>query len=136
MSWSAATPAAAAVQAAVYAAASGAGVAGGRVYDYVPEPATYPYVSVGEAIETPDNSHGEFGRSVLITVHVWSIYRGFAEALGIARQLVELLDHRPLTPAGHAAVAVRFEQLQTLRDPDPQVRHVPVQFRVITRQEQ
>lgn len=105
------------------------------VFDHVPEPVAYPYVVVGEAVETPRNHHGGYGREVLATLHVWSAYRGFAEALRIAARLVELLDHRDLAAAGHATVAVRHEQTLTLRDPDPKIRHVPVSFRVVTEQQ-
>ncbi|MCI0687122.1 MAG: DUF3168 domain-containing protein [Sporichthyaceae bacterium] len=130
--------AAAAVQAALYARLAGdpelAGLA--RGYDHVPEGAAHPYWTVGEAIETPNNHHGGFGRQVLATVHVWSTYRGYAEGLAIAARIVALLDHQPLTIAGHHTVAVRHELTQTLRDPDPDIRHMPVQFRIVTEQKE
>jgi hypothetical protein len=105
------------------------------VHDEVPEPAEYPYVVVGEAIETPRNWHGGFGREVVETLHIWSRYRGFAEALNIATRITQLLDHQPLSLPGHRVISVRHEFLQTLRDPDPAIRHVPQRFRIVTEQE-
>lgn len=108
---------------------------GAGVYDFVDEPATHPYVVIGEAVESPDNAHDQFGRSVLVTVHVWTKARGHAEGLRIAGRLTVLLDHQPLTIAGHKHVVTRHELTQPLRDPDPQIRHVVCRFRVITEQE-
>lgn len=101
-----------------------------------PEGTAYPYVTLGDAIETPDNAHGAFGRQTVQTLHVWSEYRGYAEANAIAYRLQELLDHQPLTITGHRHVVTRFEFAQTLPDPDrPGLRHVPVRFRIITSKE-
>ena len=101
-----------------------------------PEGTAFPYVLIGDAIETPDNAHGAFGRQTVQTLHVWSEYRGFAEASSIAYRLQELLDEQPLDITGHRHVATRFEFAQTLTDPDrPGLRHVPVRFRIITSKE-
>ncbi|WP_431888735.1 DUF3168 domain-containing protein [Nocardiopsis alba] len=126
-----------AVQAALYARLTGdaelmALVSG--VYDDVAEGTPYPYVALGESMETPDNTHDGKGRSTVVTLHVWSRYAGFTEATRIAGRLVELLDERPLNVTGRTHISTRFEFSQTLRDPDPRLRHVPVRFRVSTEQ--
>lgn len=105
------------------------------VFDDVPESQAHPYVKLGEAMETPRNTSTEFGREVVITLHVWDRYRGFARCLAIADRLTQLFDHQPMTVAGHRVVSVRHEFNQTLRDPDPEIRHVPVRFRITTEQE-
>jgi hypothetical protein len=107
------------------------------VFDHVPETKRYPYVTIGEALETPDNAHGQFGRNVLLTVHVWSDQRGFLQGQQIVDRLVQLLDHQrgALAIQGHRVVSIRFENAEPVRDPDPDIRHVPVRFRVITEQE-
>lgn len=130
--------AAAPVQVAVYARLTGdqelaAMVTGG--YDYVPEDIAHPYWVLGDAIETPDNTHDTFGRQVVNTITVWSDYRGYAQALAIADRIVQLLDHQPLPLDGHTNVAVRAEMGQAKRDPNPRIRSVPVRFRVSTEQE-
>lgn len=125
------------VQKAVYARLSGdatlAGLVSG-VFDEPPEDAAMPYVVVGEAVETPDDAHDRRGAEVAATVHVWSRYRGFAEALAILDAVDRLLD----VPGGAARLAVdgwtkafcRRESYQTLRDPEPGVRHVPATYRI------
>lgn len=112
---------------------------GAAVYDYVPEgdQASWPYVTIGEAIETPANAHTFIGRDTTITLHVWSRYRGFAEVNAVANRVTALLDHRPgvldLGP-GQYVTSLRFEFGQTLRDEDPEVRHAVCRFRIRTAQ--
>lgn len=124
------------VQAAVYAVLAADGELAGRVFDDVPENAVLPYVVVGESIETPDNYHGGFGRQTVEILHIWSDYRGMTEATTLVSRVVALLDHKPLTVPGRAHISTRFEFTQTLKDPDrPELRHVPVRFRIETETE-
>uniref|UniRef100_A0AAU2AJ87 DUF3168 domain-containing protein n=1 Tax=Streptomyces sp. NBC_00093 TaxID=2975649 RepID=A0AAU2AJ87_9ACTN len=104
------------------------------IFDWVDEGQAHPYVVIGDSVETPDNTHDSHGSRTVITLHVWSKYRGYAEALTIAARLRALLEHRPLTIAGHRHVATYFVSQQTLTDPEPpgDIRHVPVSFRVLT----
>lgn len=104
------------------------------VFDWVKEGQAYPYIVIGEAIETPDNSHDSHGSNTVITLHVWSKYRGYAQALTIAARLRALLEHRRLTIAGHRHVATYYVSQQTITDPEPpgDIRHVPISFRVLT----
>lgn len=104
------------------------------VFDWVKEGQAYPYIVIGEAIETPDNTHDSHGSRTVITLHVWSKYRGYAQALTIASRLRALLEHQPLTVAGHRHVATYYVSQQTITDPEPpgDIRHVPISFRVLT----
>lgn len=105
------------------------------VFDHVPEPKAHPYVEIGEAIETPRNSHGSFGRETSVTLHTWTNARGFAEGDAIVTRLMQLLDHQPLTIDGQNHIATRYEFGQALRDPDPQIRHHVTRFRIVTEQQ-
>ncbi|MEU2992896.1 DUF3168 domain-containing protein [Streptomyces griseoincarnatus] len=104
------------------------------VYDYVPETAEYPFVVIGEAIETPDNRHGGYGRETVVTLHSWSRYQGYAQVLRIGARVTALLDHQPLTIEGVAHIATRFEFSQTLTDPEPpgDIRHLVQRYRIVT----
>lgn len=106
------------------------------VRDYVPEDAVYPYVVIGEALETPANAHDRFARHTVPTLHVWDQGRGFKRVLQVGARLNELLDHQPLTVDGLAHVVTRFEFSQTLTDPEPPgtIRHLVMRYRVITEQ--
>lgn len=106
------------------------------VYDYLPEDVPYPFVQLGEAIETPDNRHGGFGRQTVPTLHVWDQNRGYARVLRIGARITELLDHQPLPIPGQSWIATRFEFGQTLTDPEPpgDIRHLVLRYRVVTEQ--
>lgn len=106
------------------------------VFDYTPEDIPYPYVVIGEATDVPDNSHDRFGRETVVTLHVWSQYRGHSQGLAIAAKVTGLLDHQPLTITGLDHIATRFEFSQTLTDPEPpgDIRHVVLRYRVVTEQ--
>lgn len=105
------------------------------VYDHVPEGAGFPYLVLGEATATPQGALDRYGRRSTVTLHVWSAYRGYFEALGVVDHLLRLLERQPLAVSGHATVAVRHEQTVTMRDPDADLRHVAVRFAVETEHE-
>lgn len=126
-----------AVQEAIYGVLSGDATLGALitgVFDHVPEGTAYPYVVIGEALETPDDSHDRTGRHTVETLHIWSDHRGFSQLGAIAARVVALLDHQPLTVAGHHHVVTRYEFGQQLNDPDPHLRHTVLRFRVVTEQ--
>ncbi|HZX38446.1 MAG TPA: DUF3168 domain-containing protein [Streptomyces sp.] len=100
------------------------------VYDEVPETAVHPYVSLGSITETADDAHNQRGLEASVVLHVWSKYRGFKEAAGILAQLDAALDRQPLTVAGFRDVSIAHQQHTELRDPDPDIRHINVSYRV------
>ncbi|WTW96605.1 DUF3168 domain-containing protein [Streptomycetaceae bacterium NBC_01309] len=106
------------------------------VWDHIPEDAECPFIQLGEVVETPDNRHGGFGRQSVLTLHTWSKYRGYGEARAIVAHQVRLLDHQPLTIAGHHHIATRYEFAQLLTDPEPpgDLRHGITRFRIVTEQ--
>lgn len=113
------------------------GLAPTPVYDYVPESAPVDYVTLGESFSTPDNDHSVFRWQIVHTLHVWSRSRGWKRPQQIATDISEALDHQrsQLDFPGYHCVSIRLEQVLTLRDPDPEIRHVPVQFRITMEQE-
>lgn len=114
--------------------------AAGRVVDQVTEGTPYPYVRIGDHLSIPDNSHGSFGREVTETLHVWTKKRGNVTGQAIALRIGELLDHQTdamsalLAVDGHRCVSIRNEFDQALTDPDPEIRHHVLRFRVATAQ--
>ncbi|MEU1908107.1 DUF3168 domain-containing protein [Streptomyces hygroscopicus] len=100
------------------------------VYDEVPEPAAYPYVSIGSITELVDDAHDQRGLTTDLVLHVWSKYHGFKEAAEILDALDAVLDRQPLAVEGFTDVSVAHQQHQELRDPDPEIRHINVTYRV------
>jgi len=91
-------------------------------------------VRIGDHLSIPDNTHDTYGREITTTIHVWTRSRGNAQGQAIATRIGELLDHRPrdLAVAGHRVVSIRQEFDQVLPDPDPEVRHHILRFRIQT----
>lgn len=112
------------------------------VVDDVQEGQLYPYIAIGDHLSTPDNDLTSFGRQVTETLHVWTKTRSMTPGQTIADRVALLLDHQDaaltalLTPLGHRCVRVSSEFDQALRDPDPQIRHHILRFRIITAMEE
>lgn len=106
------------------------------VYDGAPETDAFPYIVIGEATETPDNSHDRYGWQTVFTLHVWTQYQGHGPGLEIGTRVTALLDHQPLTVPGFDHIVTRFEFSQTLTDPEPpgDIRHLVLRYRVVTEQ--
>jgi hypothetical protein len=106
------------------------------VLDQVLGGQAYPYVRIGESNSTPDNDHSGFGRNVTQTLHIWTKTRGNIAGQDIAARITELLDHQitALAVTGHRVVSIRSEFDQALTDPDPEIRHHVLRFRIITAQ--
>lgn len=100
------------------------------VYDEVPEQVAHPYVSLGSITENVDDAHNQRGLEASVVLHVWSKYRGFKEAAGILTELDAALDRQPLAVAGFRDVSIAHQQHTELRDPDPDIRHINVSYRV------
>lgn len=109
------------------------------VYDQVPEEATPPYVVIGEMLSTEDSVHNGHGRQTAVMLHTWTRERSFRPGNQAAAQLVALLTRRQDTldtlVDDHTVYMAAHEFSQTLRDPDPEIRHRVDRFRIWTRQE-
>ncbi|WP_223772947.1 DUF3168 domain-containing protein [Streptomyces sp. 135] len=121
------------LQTAIYAKATASSALMSRIsglYDEVPEPAAFPYVSFGSITETRDDAHDHQGLDVVVTLDIWSKAPGFGQAYDVFAALDAALDRVPLAVAGFTDVSIRHEQHEAMRDPDPDVRHISAQYRV------
>lgn len=128
------------VQTAIHARLTGDTGLMGRVsgvYDHVLEDAAHPYITIGESTENPADAHDRRGAELTVTLHIWSStrnHRGFRDALRVLADVDRLLDNRggadPLPVQGYRNVFVTRESYDTLRDPDPHIRHVPATYRI------
>lgn len=118
------------------AAVKGVTPATSAVVDEVPEGQPKPYVRIGAHLSIPDNDHTSFGREVTETLHVWTQQRSNKQGQAIADAITASLDHQVaamsalLAADGHKCISIRQEFDQALEDPDPQIRHHVVRFRV------
>lgn len=100
------------------------------VFDEVPENTVMPYVTYGAVVEESDDAHDRQGLESQLTCHIWSRYRGYKESAEILRELDRLLDRAPLLVDGFEDVSIAHQTHQFMRDPNPEIRHVVVEYRV------
>lgn len=100
------------------------------VFDEVPEDKAHPYVTAGSITENVADAHNQRGLDASVVLHIWSKYPGYKEAAEILAELDAALDRQPLDVAGFKDVSIAHEQHTELRDPDPEIRHINVSYRV------
>jgi hypothetical protein len=100
----------------------------------VPEFQAYPFLVMGEHIETPWPVFRSVGRNLLLLIHIWSQQPAFDEALLILDDLIRLLDEKPLgTLTNFSNSKLTYEMGVQQNDPDDStIRHMPVHFRALS----
>ena len=124
----------AAVRAALVANATFTALVGTRVYDHVPELATFPYVTIGESTAIPFDVKDKTGMEQTLTLHCWSRYRGRKECKDVLSAIYGVLNRATLTVTGHTFVDCLWEFAETYEDPDGLTRHGVARYRVITQE--
>lgn len=110
------------------------------VVDQPAEGQSKPYIRVGDHLSIPDNCHTSMGREVTEAIHIWTKTRTNKDGQDIADAVTASLDHQVaafsalLEVDGHRCVTIRQEFDQALEDPDPQIRHHVLRFRIQTEQ--
>jgi hypothetical protein len=107
-------------------------IAGGRVYDFVPDRAAYPFISFdgGEALDQSGTTSAEGDSEVSLTLNIWSQQDGWLEADTIAEEAYLRLNRVVLPQsAGHRAVLNYERDRGHIRDPDGRTRRVICRYR-------
>lgn len=125
-------------QEAVYAALVGnAGVQallGGsspRVYDHVPDDATFPYLAFGVAHLAPDDGKLDSAFEHTLTLDIFSRYRGAKEAKEILQAVYAALHRAELSAAGAAFPLCEFHSAEIAPLDDGLTTHIAARFRVV-----
>lgn len=104
---------------------------GASVYDFVPDSAAFPYVTIGDVTEAPNDTMGRTGRDLTITVHAWSQgEQGMETVQKIADRVDDLLDRWSPTVTGWTAATMLREFFETMRDPDALTRHGIARYKI------
>lgn len=120
---------AAAIQKALYNALNGAISA--DVYDHVTQDAAFPYAVIGEDVVSPWDTDTSTGYDAVVTIHVWSRYRGKKEAKDLQKKIYDLLHRQQITIAGLHLVELVLERAEVVQDPDGLTYHGVQDFRLI-----
>lgn len=103
---------------------------GTRIYDYVPQAETFPYVTFGDDTVLDWSTFGTLGEEATLTIHVWSRIRGRKETKSIQSQIDAALNRQALDITGYTAVACVREYQESFQDPDGITYHGVQRFRV------
>ncbi len=122
------------LQTAIKSALVDADVAGGRIYDQVPQDVTFPYVEFGDKHSLPDDLSGDDqGRREHTKLDVWSRYRGRKEVLQIISAIEDALHGTDLTVTGRASALTWVIDFRVIRDPDGLTVHGVIDLLTIHR---
>lgn len=114
---------------------SGAGgvntLVSGRIYDFVPDNPTYPFVTMGD-IETRDwGSHTHDGFEADATIRVWSQGAGRKEALQVMARVYELLHNINLSITDYPTITCREADRRVVRESDGETYQGIQRYRII-----
>lgn len=100
-----------------------------RLFDEVPENATYPYTALGLVQVIPDDDGCLDGSEVYVDLHIWSEVRSRTEVSAIAGRIRTGL-RTDLAVAGHHVIVQELEGIQHVPDPSEQLTHATLTLRL------
>lgn len=89
----------------------------------------FPYVVIGEASENGADLLVRIGRELVVTIHVFSRYKGSREVKEIMNEISRVLDRTVLTTSTWRFPVVRFESAQSMIEDEDQ-RHGVLNIRL------
>lgn len=92
----------------------------------------FPYVVLGETVETQWDTDDSVGRETVQIVHTFSRYKGKKELKNIMDAIKAALHQASLTVAGQVVVLVHWENTDSFLEPDGVTRQGIQRFRLIT----
>lgn len=104
---------------------------GGRVYEDVPRRPVFPYLTLRESGNRPDDAQCYVADEIDIDVHVWSRHRNrtSTECRRIGAAVVAALDDADLTlPAPFALSRIVRRSRRTIRETNPHTWHGVLSF--------
>ena len=96
------------------------------LYDHAPPGAVFPYVAYGPTHITPYDTKTEIGLTQIITLNIWSRYRGAMETQNIFQALYDTLHRATLTVSGQVFLSCEFHSADLSLDSDGLTTHSAV----------
>jgi hypothetical protein len=103
-----------------------------QIYDHVPPNATFPYVVFGPVHVVPYDALTEIGFEQVITLNIWSRYRGGKETRNIFQAVYDTLHRAHLSVAGQVAISCEFHSADFELDADGLTYHAAARFSIVT----
>ena len=104
---------------------------GVRIYDRPPEPAGFPFSTVGQSALRDWSAGSEDGADQRLTVHVWSPFGGKKHMRDIIKAVRTSLNDWPLA-AGRERITLNHEFSEARLDPEGDSFHGIIRYRATT----
>ncbi|HEY4309485.1 MAG TPA: DUF3168 domain-containing protein [Pirellulales bacterium] len=107
---------------------------GTRLYQNVPANPAFPYVTIGESQNVPDDAECIDGSEIFLTLHVWTRQNGidFGPNKKIVAALDAVLNNAVLTLAGgYRCVEIKRDGARFFVDPDNVTVHGVASYRAM-----
>ena len=103
-----------------------------RLYDHVPPGVVFPYMVFGAISVHPFDTKTETGFEHIITLDIWSRYRGSKEAKDIVQAAYDALHHTTLFVSSAVFLLSEFHSADLALDHDGITYHAVTRFSIIT----
>ena len=95
---------------------------GNKIYDFVPESTSFPYVKIGTGSGTDNGTKSEKGSDYTLVIDTFSRYRGSKEIKEIMSLIYDVLHESSLSVSG-AMNNMRFEFSDIIKENDGLTTH-------------
>ena len=102
------------------------------IYDHVPPGAAFPYATFGGVTAIPYDTKTETGVEQVVTLNIWSRYRGAMEAKDIMQATYDALHRANLSVTGQVFLSCEFHSGDVLLLDDGLTTHATARYTVIT----
>lgn len=103
-----------------------------RLYDHVPPGAAFPYMAFGAISVHSFDTKTEIGFEQIITLDIWSRYRGSKEAKDILQATYDALHRATLSVSGEVFLMSEFHSADLMLESDGITYRAAARFSVIT----
>lgn len=103
-----------------------------RIYDHVPPGAVFPYMVFGPISVQPYDTKTEIGFEQIVTLDIWSRYRGSKEAKDITQAAYDALHRATLTVSSEVFLLSEFHSAELLLENDGITYRAAARFSIIT----
>jgi hypothetical protein len=102
------------------------------LYDHVPQNAAFPYVVFGPVHVVPNDTKRDIGFEQILTLNIWSRYRGGKETRDIFQAVYDTLHRAALNISGQTFVSCEFHSADFSLDSDGLTYFAAARFSIIT----
>ncbi|ALN73966.1 MULTISPECIES: DUF3168 domain-containing protein [unclassified Aureimonas] len=105
---------------------------GPKIFDRVPERASFPYLTLGRTAVIDWSTGTEDGAEHILTLHVWAKGGSKQETYEIMDKIAGRLNDASLPLETHRLVNLRLQFAEARQEPDSPAYHGILRFRAVT----